>query len=158
MVHRDLKPDNVFLTQSGRRFLISGSPNRRTALPPSSGMLGTAGYLAPEPRNSAGNAVELGRSGSSFSTRMDLVCEMSTGQRAFARKRTIDTLHAILHDNPPNLWQAAGVPPDLRGIVMRLLERHLLRIFNRPPTWSGHSSRHSDTRRRHPCHSRRLDC
>ena len=48
---------------------------------------------------------------------------MSTGQRAFAREHTIDTLHAILHDDPPDLLPAAGVPPDLIAIVLRLLEK-----------------------------------
>ena len=40
-------------------------------------------------------------------SRWDRCCSRwSTGQRAFAREHTIDTLHAILHEDPPELWQA----------------------------------------------------
>ncbi len=52
-----------------------------------------------------------------------MLFEMATGQRAFAREHTIDTLHAILHDDPPNLLQSAGMTPDLAAVVMRLLEK-----------------------------------
>ncbi len=43
-----------------------------------------------------------------------------TGQRAFAREHTVDTLHAIVHDDPPDL-----LPPGspLAAIVKRLLAK-----------------------------------
>ena len=81
-------------------------------------LLGTAGYLAPE--QIRGDAVD-GRT--DLFALGSMLFEMSTGQRAFAREHTIDTLHAILHDDPPDLLQAAGVSPDLTAIVMRLLEK-----------------------------------
>jgi serine/threonine protein kinase len=126
LVHRDLKPDNVFLTRSGVTKILdfgiaklTDGPAVADGLATLTGvLLGTAGYLAPE--QIRGNAVD-GRT--DLFALGSMLFEMSTGQRAFAREHTIDTLHAILHDAPPNLLQAAGVSPDLTAIVIRLLEK-----------------------------------
>ena len=78
-------------------------------------ILGTAGYLAPE--QVRGDAVD---------ARTDLFAlgsilfELMTGRRAFAREHTIDTLHAIVHDDPPDLLPR-GTP--LTAIVTRLLAK-----------------------------------
>ena len=126
LVHRDLKPDNVFLTRSGVTKILdfgiaklTDGPAVADGLATLTGvLLGTAGYLAPE--QIRGDAVD-GRT--DLFALGSMLFEMSTGQRAFAREHTIDTLHAILHDAPPDLLQAAGVSPDLTAIVMRLLEK-----------------------------------
>jgi serine/threonine protein kinase/Tol biopolymer transport system component len=126
LVHRDLKPDNVFLTRAGVTKILdfgiaklTDGPAVADGLATLTGvLLGTAGYLAPE--QIRGIAVD-GRT--DLFALGSMLFEMSTGQRAFAREHTIDTLHAILHDDPPNLLQAAGVSPDFTAIVMRLLEK-----------------------------------
>jgi len=126
LVHRDLKPDNVFLTRSGVTKILdfgiaklTDGPAVADGLATLTGvLLGTAGYLAPE--QILGHAVD-GRT--DLFALGSMLFEMSTGQRAFAREHTIDTLHAILHDDPPDLLEAAGVSPALIGIVMRLLEK-----------------------------------
>jgi Tol biopolymer transport system component len=46
--------------------------------------------------------------------------ELMTGQRAFAREHTIDTLHAIVHDDPPDILPR-GIA--LSAIVTRLLAK-----------------------------------
>ena len=43
-----------------------------------------------------------------------------TGQRAFAREHTVDTLHAIVHDDAPDLLPRSGA---LTTIVKRLLAK-----------------------------------
>ena len=126
LVHRDLKPDNVFLTRSGVTKILdfgiaklTDGPAVADGLATLTGvLLGTAGYLAPE--QIRGDAVD-GRT--DLFALGSMLFEMSTGQRAFAREHTIDTLHAILHDAPPDRLQAAGVSPELTAIVMRLLEK-----------------------------------
>ena len=78
-------------------------------------VLGTAGYLSPEQVN-----------GEPVDARTDLFAlgsilfELMTGQRAFVRDHTIDTLHAIVHDDPPDLLPS-GSP--LTAIVRRLLAK-----------------------------------
>ncbi len=53
--------------------------------------------------------------------------EMLTGSRAFDRSTIIETLHAVLHDDPPPL--PAHVPPALAAVVGHCLEKDRERRF-----------------------------
>ena len=126
-VHRDLKPENIFLTRAGATKILdfgiaklAHDDATRDGLSTLTGIvLGTAGYLAPERIR-----------GGDIDGRADLFAlgailfEMLTGQRAFARGRTVDTLHAILHEPAPEvLERRPDAPPALAAIVARLLEK-----------------------------------
>lgn len=131
VVHRDLKPDNIFLTRDGRVKILDFGIAKLTARSGSEGptfamaatepgmVLGTVGYMSPE--QVRGEAVDHRSDIFSFGA---IVYEMLTGQRAFKRNSSIETLGAILKDDPPDLTETLpGIPPALERLVRRCLEK-----------------------------------
>ena len=130
IVHRDLKPDNIFVTRDGRVKLIdfglatepdavSGSDITRLEQTERGTMLGTAGYMSPEQAR-----------GERMDTRSDIfsfgcvLYEMLTGRRAFSGNSRIETLHAVLNQDPPDLaGLRTDLPPTLERVVRRCLEK-----------------------------------
>ena len=82
--------------------------------------MGTAGYMAPEqvrglPADERADLFALGA----------ILFEMLTGRRAFDRDSRIETLNAILHDDPPPLDSTAArrAAHVVERIVQRCLEK-----------------------------------
>jgi Tol biopolymer transport system component len=138
VVHRDLKPDNLWITKEGRLKILdfglakqlagsrdaSASFLDTAAISPGhhtdQGMiLGTLGYMSPE--QVRGESVDARSDLFSFGT---VLYEMLTGQRAFARATPSDTLAAILRDDPPELEGAGrSLPLALHRIIDHCLEK-----------------------------------
>jgi serine/threonine protein kinase len=136
IAHRDLKPENLFVTRDGRvKILDFGLAKQLPALAsgpqtelPTQDMahgtqagvvLGTVGYMSPEqvrgePADSRSDIFSFGC----------VLFEMLSGQRAFQRKTAVETLNAILKEDPLPLVSSVGpMPPTLERIVRHCLEK-----------------------------------
>jgi serine/threonine protein kinase len=82
-------------------------------------VVGTVGYMSPE--QASGQPVDLRSDQFSFGS---ILYEMATGKRAFQRKTAIDTLAAILNEDPEPIARISPqTPAPLRWIVERCLAK-----------------------------------
>jgi serine/threonine protein kinase len=127
IVHRDLKPENVMVTRAGRVKILDfglakynvAAPADKTAtmaLSQPGMVMGTAGYMSPE--QVRGEPVDPRSDIFSFGC---VLYEMAAGKRAFEARSSVETMHAILNQDPPEL--DVTVSPALSSIIRRCLEK-----------------------------------
>lgn len=133
IVHRDLKPENLFITTDGRiKILDFGvaklqSPleesgrgvTELTTVTKSGAVIGTVAYMSPEQLRGKG----VDHRSDIFGTGA-ILYEMLTGIRAFRGETEVDTITAVLREQPAetNLNQA-NVPVSFQHIVQHCLEK-----------------------------------
>lgn len=135
IVHRDLKPGNLMVSKNGFVKLLDFGLARReppmskeaqhaasTATSPPTvpgAILGTVGYMSPE--QARGDAADYRSDQFSFGS---ILYEMATGARAFQRPSAIETLTAILNEEPEPIGKRRpDLPTPIRWIIDRCLAK-----------------------------------
>ncbi len=131
IAHRDLKPENIMLTNEGRiKILDFGLAQRMPhGMGPSVAdsatglnltepgtIVGTPSYMSPE--QARGAAADYRSDQFSFAL---VLYELATGKRAFARASTVETLTAIVRDEPAPIDRK--LPAPLRWTIDRCLSK-----------------------------------
>jgi predicted ATPase/serine/threonine protein kinase len=136
LVHRDLKPENIMVTGERRAKILDFGLAIYADLPPGSAetrdsmitpaashpgmILGTVGYMSPQ--QACGAPTDYRSDQFSFGT---ILYEMATGHRAFERTTAVETLAAIIREEPEPIGQRnPDIPPPLQWVIKRCLSKN----------------------------------
>lgn len=135
IIHRDVKPENIFLTRDGRlkildfglakvtgevAFPANDSSVATLRAPTNPGVvMGTVGYMSPE--QVRGSAVDHRSDLFSFGT---VLYEMLTGVQAFRGDSAVEVMNSILKDEPLEPSSFVGsLPPGVDRVLHHCLEK-----------------------------------
>ena len=135
IIHRDLKPENLMIRRDGyakildfglaklmirRKRTIAANSTEKTLVhvqTESGAVMGTVNYMSPE--QVLGQRVDLRCDIFSFAV---VICEMLTGTCPFVNKNRVDTMHAILHEEPR--WSTQSeLPTEIVRILTKALSK-----------------------------------
>jgi serine/threonine protein kinase len=130
VVHRDLKPGNIYLLEVADEqdfvkvldFGISKVRSASTKLPRTSSVMGTPNYMSPEQAKGKIDQID------ERTDQWALACiawECLSGEGPFVGENVPSILFQIVHEPPePLLPKVAGLPAQVEGVLLRALSKN----------------------------------
>jgi serine/threonine protein kinase len=131
IVHRDLKPENIMISRDGfvkildfglakaSKTATDASAIATIAKTDPGTIVGTVGYMSPE--QAAGKALDYHSDQFSFGS---IFYEMVTGKRAFHRESAVQTMSAIIQEDPEPVGATTQqTPAPVRWMIDRCLAK-----------------------------------
>lgn len=134
IIHRDLKPENLMITADGYvkildfglAKLMTPSANEQVSSLPTAAktdagvLMGTVGYMSPE--QASGSAIDFRSDQFSLGV---ILYEMVTAKRAFLKKTTVETLAAIINEEPEPVQSInSHIAAPIRWLIERCIEKN----------------------------------
>ena len=136
VVHRDLKPQNIFVLKVAGidqelvkivDFGISKISAVTATITSASTVIGTAQYMSPE--QALGRIEQIDGRSDQFSLAL-IVYEMLTGETAFRGESVSSVVYQIVHEEPRALVDPSGpIPAAVASVLKRALEKDKQRRF-----------------------------
>jgi TolB-like protein/Flp pilus assembly protein TadD len=126
-IHRDLKPGNIMLTKTGAKLMDFGLAKLReadredflTLSKTATGVVGTAAYMSPE--QALGQDVDSRSDLFSFGI---VLFEMLVGRHPWHREAVVEVMHAIVHEDPPEVPSSIQNREELQRIMWKALQKN----------------------------------
>ncbi len=117
LVHRDVKPQNVLITERGHPYLADfgvAKGSNTHGLTATGGFVGTVNYASPEQIHGAQLTAA-----SDIYALTAVLYHCLTGEVPYPRENDVAVMHAHLHEPPPSLPGASGENRELRATIAR---------------------------------------
>jgi serine/threonine protein kinase len=132
VIHRDLKPDNLMITKSGRPYVmdfgLAKSLEAESSLSVSGDIMGTPLYMSPEQARGEGDKIDPRSDVYSLGATL---YTLLTGEKPFTGKTSMEILVKVANQDPvPPRKIKPEIPEPIEAVVLKAMEKERDRRYS----------------------------